>query len=489
MTEEKYKLLCRTCDSVLQARDATLEAVAIPWLHVMREHPIFLSQYEGLFTNPSLRKLLNNIISNTLKEIYQWIKLIINLLHFKKNYWIGDLKKKEKFDVIFISHLLNASQLSAEEDFYFNKLPHEIVRHGHKALIVLINQTSISDKTLNKNSKKLIVPRVVISEYLPLNEEFRIWWRTKKQENHFRQCSKIERKELRRKVLSRAVRESTSFATKKNLRIAGAIKKIITQTQAKSIITTYEGHAWERIVYASARSIKKDIKCIGYQHAALFRLQHAAKRSIGPLYDPELILTAGTIGLNQMKGSEYLSGVNFDILGSSRYLAVPQNILRQTCLVLPEGILKESQILFSFSLKCAISNPQIHFIWRLHPIINLSDLVKLGFDIKNIPSNVEISTQSFEKDIARSKWALYRGSTASISAGANGVIPIYLSIASELPIDPLYEMKKNHPTIDSIDQFGSVIEAEIPNPKLVDYCIQYYRPFNTSVLAHFIKNI
>lgn len=489
MTEEEYKQLCLTCDSILLSNDARLETVAIPWLHVLREHPIFLSQYEDLFQKKSSWKSLINIFINTLKKSSQIIRLIVNISKLKKNFWIGKLKKEEKFDVIFVSHLLNVSQLNTEEDFYFDKIPHELLQRGYKILIVLINQTSISGKILNHSFQNLIIPRVVISEYLPLKEEFRIWLNTKKQEIRFRKKAKIEKVEFTKKVLVRAKKESTSYATKRNLRIAGAIDKVIRQTKAKAIITTYEGHAWERLIYATVRSIKKEIKCIGYQHAALFRLQHSAKRSIGSQYDPEIILTAGLIGFNQMRSSNSFSGINFDILGSKNCLKTSQKNLKPACLVLPEGIFKEVQTLFYFSYQCAKANPEIHFIWRLHPIINQNDLAKLSLDFKNIPSNIEISIQSLKKDIGRSKWALYRGSTAIISATANGVIPIYLKLKDELTIDPLYEMKDSHPSIKHVDNFSSLMKASVVNPELRDYCAQFFKPIDASILANKLKNI
>lgn len=458
--------------------------IAIPWLHVIREHPIFLSQYEDLFAKKSLWKSLKNSLFNFLKKNIEWIKLIHNLFFLKKNYWIGSLKKSENFDVIFVSHLLNTSQLTTEEDFYFHKVPHELIQQGHKVLIVLINHTSISNKILNHGFKKLAIPRVVISEYLPIKEEFKIWWCTKKQDLFFRNKAKIEKEKFKKKVINRARKESTSHATKRVLRIAKTIDKIICQTQAKTVITTYEGHAWERIIYATARLIRKEIKCIGYQHAALFRLQHAAKRSIGSLYDPELILTSGICSLNQMRSSNSLSGIKFDILGSKNYLRLFQKKNKPICMVLPEGILEEVKTLFFFSLECAKKYPEISFIWRLHPIINPNTLVKLNLDYKNIPSNIEISNQSFETDIARSRWALYRGSTAIISAAANGVVPIYLSLKHELTIDPLYEVEKKHPTIKSVDTFINIINTEYADQELIDYCYQFFMALNTSILSN-----
>ncbi len=483
MTEEKYKLLCLTCDNVLLADDAGIETIAIPWLHVMREHPIFLRQYEDLFTKKSYWKTLVNYFCLKSKRTIQWLKLIWHLFMLPNKFWIGELKKKHTFDVIFVSHLLNASQLSVENDFYFNKVPHDLVEGGIKVLIVLINHTSVSTKILNSHINSFSIPRVVIAESLPAIEEFRIWRQTKKQSNLFRQSEKNESDEFKKRVLKKSIAEATSHATKISLRIARSISEIIRHTQARMIITTYEGHAWERLIFAMARTVNKDIKCIGYQHAALFRLQHSAKRSLGTTYDPDLILTAGPVGLSQLKGSESLTGIKLGILGSSRSLKISQQSSMTKCLVLPEGITKECEILFSFSLKCAISHPDIHFIWRLHPIIGLDDLARCGLDLGNIPSNIEISSQNFEADIARCKWALYRGSTAIITAAENGVIPIYLTQEGELSIDPLYEMGGSHLSISHSHQFLDALAKSAVNSKLIEYCAQFYSPFDISILA------
>ena len=48
MMEEHYYRIARTCDKLLRHRDATLEWIAIPWLHVLNEHPIHLARYGDL---------------------------------------------------------------------------------------------------------------------------------------------------------------------------------------------------------------------------------------------------------------------------------------------------------------------------------------------------------------------------------------------------------------------------------------------------------
>ena len=49
LDEEQYRLLCETCDRVLLARDATTECIAMPWLHVIRGHPMLATNYAELF--------------------------------------------------------------------------------------------------------------------------------------------------------------------------------------------------------------------------------------------------------------------------------------------------------------------------------------------------------------------------------------------------------------------------------------------------------
>ena len=56
------------------------------------------------------------------------------------------------------------------------------------------------------------------------------------------------------------------------------------------IITTFEGHAWERLVFRSAREVCPQVKCLAYQHAPIFKNQHSIRRFIGNTYEPDYTL-------------------------------------------------------------------------------------------------------------------------------------------------------------------------------------------------------
>lgn len=460
-----------------------MERIAIPWLHVLREHPVFLMQYEDLFAPRPPLKRLCDYWRRVAVNVVLWFRLTWRVVRSSGRLWYGDLPKCESVDVVFVSHLLALSQLAAEDDFYFGRVPAELARKGKSVLLVLINHTAAIGDELARSLEKSPIPRVVISSGLSPKEEFRIWRRAANEANRLRRAAGIEEAGLRKTILRRASVEATANNTKTSLRISRVVGEIVSCCHAKSVVTTYEGHAWERVVYAETREARPDIACIGYQHAALFRLQHAAKRSLGEEYDPALILAAGPVGLNQLQSASNLSGISLGILGSNRSIKEVSRNGSATCLVLPEGIVEECRILFTFSLLCAQAFPRMLFIWRLHPIMTFEKLVRRIPMLGNLPPNIEISTHTFEEDIVRSSWALYRGSTAVITAAANGVMPIYLEQSGELSIDPLFEIAGHHPSVGNVEQFILALGSANRGSESVEYCRKFYSPLDSEALA------
>jgi len=48
----QYKLLCKVCDNILEKNKSIYRAV-IPLLHVIREHPFVVKQYQSIFRGNS----------------------------------------------------------------------------------------------------------------------------------------------------------------------------------------------------------------------------------------------------------------------------------------------------------------------------------------------------------------------------------------------------------------------------------------------------
>ena len=67
-----------------------------------------------------------------------------------------------------------------------------------------------------------------------------------------------------------------------------------------------------------ARKINPSVICIGYQHAILFKKQHAIKRKLEMNFEPDYILFSGKKGLNSFKAIDYLPSNRLILFGTNR---------------------------------------------------------------------------------------------------------------------------------------------------------------------------
>ena len=508
MNEEQYRLLCEACDRVLLANDSTIERVSIKWLHVIREHPVFLTNYVDLF---QLKKNIWRRWLTSWKAFHdklRWLRhLVIALKSNQKD--VSELDQSpEDVDVLFVSHLLSASQAGQEEDFYFGEIPNKLVAQGYKVAIVLINHSVQSSKAFDHKWNLCTVERIVLPNHFRVSELVAFYRRLKLESLRLEVLARKESFGLLRRVIKRASQEALSDGTLTTLRFYEQMRSLAFKFKPKTIVVTHEGHAWERMAFSAAKSAVPEVKCIGYQHAALFRLQYAIRRNLTPQYNPDQILTVGDVSMQQLKLTPGLGGIPISILGSNRSpkskevkteksLAHTRDSDKNTCLVIPEGIAIECYLLFEFSMACAQALPEIQFIWRLHPILTFESLVSHYPILKDIPSNIELSCNTLEEDIGRSRWALYRGTTAIVQATVAGLKPIYLVLPGELTIDPLYELEVWRENIVSISDFENVIDSDMDTTHFrskesklfaIQYCERFFKPIDLHMGLHFFHH-
>ncbi len=474
MNEEQYRSLCEACDRLLLAPDSTIERVAIPWLHVIREHPVFLANYVDLFEPTKGGKAIVRKWLRVFRRRAWWFRQILRSLQADGRQWFGPDQLPRGIDALFVSHLLNSSQAGQSDDFYFGGLPNEMVAKGHSVVIALINHSGQSASHLADMWKESLVPRVILSGSLQFLEEVALRHRLKTESLRLRKLATREDHGLARCVIARASQEALSGGSLTALCMASQIGALVTKLWPKAIVVTHEGHSWERVAFAAARKSFPGVRCIGYQHAALFRLQHAVRRNLALGYNPDQILTAGTVGKAQMERAPGLNGIPISVLGSNRAFkgatingGLPihpdkvDQLDKPACLVLPEGIASECHFLFEFSMACAQSCPEIQFVWRLHPIVTYESLAVQNQKLRTLPRNIVLSQATLEEDIARCRWTLYRGTTAVVPAVVAGLRPIYLQLSGELTIDPLYELEVWRTKVASVSEFIQVIRSDV----------------------------
>lgn len=505
MNEQQYREVCAACDRVLLEPDSTIERVAISWLHVIREHPVYLANYVDLFEPSKGSRAIVRKLWRFFRSRAAWFLQLLRSLRADGHPWSGPVEFPRGVDILFVSHLLNPTQAGQADDFYFDGLPNEMVERGHSALIALINHSVQADAYLVDKWSGSLVPRVILSGSLRFLEEVAFRRRLKKESLHLGKLVKNEAPGLARCVLARASEEALAGGSLTNLRMASQIGALVAKLQPKVLIVTHEGHAWERMAFATARKAFSGVWCIGYQHAALFRLQHAIRRNLGRGYNPDQILTAGTVSKAKLASAPGLKGIPISVLGSNRSfkgakissgcMMHPGQVANSgdsACLVLPEGIASECHLLLEFSLACAEAFPEIQFIWRLHLFVTHGSLTAQNPRLRNLPRNVVLSQATLEDDIARCRCALYRGTTAIVQAVVAGLRPIYLKLPGEMTIDPLYELKDWRLVIRTPEEFIQAINISSDDKngglkktqqKACNYCEKFYEPLNGAELV------
>ena len=494
ITKENYFLLCKCSDNVLKQRKDSLVCTSISSLHIIREHPIFLLKYVTL---------LKNSFCDRLKRIFvfsiEWAHNFLFSIFSGKNFFLRLATKNDSLDVLFISHLLNNNYGNENRDFYFDSTPYLLQRDGFNSGIALINHTKSTKLATPFGVDKHTVNLFLLARHLSLKLEVLFFLKIVKEVIQLLKLKENTKNNFCSKVLTAAIFDSFSRNTVHSLRLYEQVKELVKEFKPKVMVITYEGHAWERLVFAAARESNPNIKCIGYQHAVIFPLQHAIRRSLdSSIYDPDLILCSGIIGRNQLEKSMSLNEIPKFVLGSNRSINYTNNldendfqIMRNmspiSCLVLPEGDIDECFILFEFSIKCAIKNPEINFIWRLHPLLTFKHLIKRNSKLRRLPANINLSSKSLDDDISQSNCALYRGSTAIIQAVGGGLKPIYLSLCDEMSINTLYDVNDYCGPVSNVDDFIKELNKPYKWEEYTvvkDYCSKVFQPLDYTMLRH-----
>jgi len=342
-----------------------------------------------------------------------------------------------KTKTIFLSHFLNKDFINYKDDFYFYNLPNVFQDSNSSSQILYLNYTNISSTLLNKmfiDKNKTVLPK-----YLPIYYELKI-----KAKFFFDGISLLKTKshsKLENKIKYQAFVESFSSSSFFNYRLALMIELLLNNTNPNYIITTFEGHAWERLVYYfSKKATNYKIRTLGYQHAIFFKKQHAINRLLAKQFNPDVILCSGLDAKNNFLNSDFNQQSKVLVLGTKRLASVEEEKLTfpiKSCfLILMEGDNLECLKLIDLTLSLRLLLPEHLFILRFHPLTSISQIKSLRPILKNLPQNLSISSHSLEEDMINSGFAIYRGSSTIIKAVQYGLIPIYYNFKNEMTIDP-----------------------------------------------------
>jgi hypothetical protein len=296
-----------------------------------------------------------------------------------------------------------------------------------------------------------------------------------------------------------AAREAVAPASIGTLRLFHQIRDAVAQARPSAVVMTWEGHAWERMAVAATRAAAPTALCVGYQHTVLFPNQHAIRRRLGSSYDPEVVLTVGDVNRDALRATW---GGDVRTVGSTRRAsdggAGPEQGDRPLrCVIIPEGLPSEVEVLAQFALRLAEIAPDVQFALRMHPVLSWDTIVAAQPAWRQLPSNVVLSTTpDLTEEFRRCRWVLYRGSSAVVHAVREGVRPLYVKGDESMPLDPLEALNQWRHRVRSVDEALGIIRSdqETPVSSLADewrparaFAEAYMRPLDARVLLDVLR--
>ena len=262
MKMQNYFQIKNFCNKILTSNNFKNFKFYYQLLFVLKESPEIMFQYNQLYLK---KKNIDNL-SKSSKNFSKKLKNYIKIFFLRKKYFFDRVEKQENVDLIIFSHLVDSfSKYKDLEDFYFGKLPEELIKADINFKIIYRNLSNYkrSDTYLNKNYS------IVLPNSSGLINEIFILLRCIYYYLIFIYQLKVNFKNTNKDEVKFFSKIKNFFSIINNLRFEYLANYLINELQPNKIITTFEGHAWERILFKIANNNKKNIKVFGYQHTML----------------------------------------------------------------------------------------------------------------------------------------------------------------------------------------------------------------------------
>ena len=439
-------------------------------LNIIKGHPSYLE----IFEIRSSLQYLKLFFRYSLINLYS---LFTSLILYKDQF----KQIKNNIDCLLISHLISDNKLAFNNnggDFYFGDFEKNKNFKKLNSFKVLINHTKKYKRGFSDNNL------IVLQNYTDFKYSIKIL--IKLYFLFFKYLIK-SKKDNNKNLLNIIALEFINPKTYRNLILKKNFEHIINKRKVKKVFFTYEGFAWERFLCEVIKKNDKNSELFGYQFAILIKSQNSILNQISKKYLPNKIVTSGinNYKILRKKFSKII------IIGSSRFTKNKKrlNNFKKNCLVLPEGIDSECNILLNFVIRLASKTPKINFIIRFHPLTSISKIKKKFLKIIKGGKfkNIIFSTKKFNFDLQRSSICLHRGSTSAITAAQSGLIPIYYNFKSHLNIDPMFQIDKSIRYVNDYKDFKKLTglserKRKSALNKLNKYLQNYFVKFNHRTL-------
>lgn len=407
----------------------------------------FLSPVKPTYYNLKILKDIEflskkDILKLKFKFYIDFLKLFLKKIYIFRNKFIENMKFSfiKNYDYVIVSHLNNKDRLNSSFDPYYGNLLENLIKNRKKILLVFIPHIKLNKLEIAKfqKLKKTYDAYFLSEDYSDSTISLKNLNLFLKERERLLEKSKVFNGFLKNLYIYSA-ETIISKDNQKTWNYSNELHKIIKNSSAKNLITTYEGHSWERLFYYFTKKANPKVRCIGYQHTLLFKYNHSLLREISSLYDPDLILASGKTTL-KLLNKKLSKKIRIELLGSHKHNINNKNSINisKNILFLPSGEFEEAFNMTNFAINFAKFNSEINIIIRYHPII------KNKFNRLKEYKNFRHSGSSIMNDCENSRWVVYSSSTAIFEAIQLGCLPIKLNIENLISInDPLWQINSD----------------------------------------------
>ena len=254
------------------------------------------------------------------------------------------------------------------------------------------------------------------------------------------------------------------------------LKKIFLHKKYRFILNTYEGHAIDRMIKCLCKINNKKIYNFGYYHGSYFDNLITCKNKISNFLFPDYIF------VSSQEVKKIFSKKKFKVfkINKNKISIKKYHSKEKICAVLPEGVISEVFLFITIINQLAQNNPDIKFIFKLHPVLeNNSEIINKFKKLKS--KNVYLT---FDRNflLKKSKWCIHRGSSSVIEYTYNGTFPLYMDLPKEKNTDPLIKFgHKSKRYFKTTYQFNQILNSNIDKnsiKKLINFSKSYFYSTN-----------
>ena len=445
----------------------------INFFNVPKYHPYELSVYNKLIYKKDSNALklsdpLFKKINKYFKNIFDEIREKPNIIDNKKNYKtviLSNINRDQKKYSIYKDFYYGELARYLKKDFLFvyrNYLPHKsnllLKKFNNKKEILI----------LNKKESLLTEIKIIIKSIYIFILCKKLYFKTK---NSFK-----------KKFLKEGSKYKMVGSCIANLRLVYQIEEVLKKTNPNIFIYTFEGHAWEKALCFYIKIKFPKIKIYGYQFSTILKNHNIFNYYQNKDHIPDKILTKGPANYIKLKNSPLKEVTDIEIIGFNNKkipLQKKYKFKNDVCLIGPEAMNTEITTIFNFTKKIAIKNPNIQFVFRKHPSNEIDSFITKK-EIENLPKNFSISENILQKDIRKSSFILYRGSSIVLECVLNGLWPIYLDIG-KIDIDIMHKISKKNRSIKKTSDFKQIINFSKKNHLDFKKFYNHAKKFNSKI--------